>query len=135
MATLVVALAHHIEQEGVCVVVQGLMVQEQLGQQTEVLGIHFVFTAINFEERNRIFPVDFIARRMFEVALSKMSFKTDPRLDEFQAELADVDAGEAHQLDGVRGEVPRLNTMATKLYQFNIFHSCNRIVVSPWSCQ
>ena len=25
----------------------------------------------------------------------------DPRLDEFQAELADIDAGEAHQLDGV----------------------------------
>ena len=34
-----VKLGHDIEQEGVCVVVESLVVQEQLGYQTEVLAV------------------------------------------------------------------------------------------------
>jgi len=36
---LVVHLTAHVEEERVCVIVEGLMVQEQLSQQTQVLGI------------------------------------------------------------------------------------------------
>lgn len=34
---LAVVLRHHIEEEGVCVIVQRLVVQEALGQKTQVL--------------------------------------------------------------------------------------------------
>lgn len=36
---LTVVLRHDVEQEGVCVVVQRLVVEEALGQETQVLGI------------------------------------------------------------------------------------------------
>lgn len=34
---LAVILRHHVEEEGVCVIVQRLVVQEALGQKTQVL--------------------------------------------------------------------------------------------------
>ena len=69
MTTLVVALTHDIEEEGVGVVVQGLVVQKQLGQQTEVLGVILILPSVNFKERYRVLPVDFIPWWMFKVAL------------------------------------------------------------------
>lgn len=36
---LAVILGHDVEEEGVCVIVQRLVVQEALGQQTQVLGV------------------------------------------------------------------------------------------------
>lgn len=37
MEALAVIFGHHIEEEGVCVVVQCLVVEETLGQKTQVL--------------------------------------------------------------------------------------------------
>ena len=39
-APVLIVLAQHIEQEGVHVVVQGFVVQEQLGQQAQALAVH-----------------------------------------------------------------------------------------------
>lgn len=36
---LTVILRHDVEEEGICVIVQCLMVEETLGQETQVLGI------------------------------------------------------------------------------------------------
>ena len=52
---------------------------------------------------------------MLEIAFSKMALQTDPGLNELEAEFTDVDAWEAHQLYGVGGEVPGLDTVTAQL--------------------
>ena len=65
---VVVALAHHVEQERVGVVIQGLVVEEQLGQEAQILSVGLVLAAVDLKERNVALPVDFVARRMSEIA-------------------------------------------------------------------
>lgn len=38
------------------------MVEEQFGEQTQILGVRLVFAAVDLEKRDRLLPVDFIAR-------------------------------------------------------------------------
>ena len=45
-----------------------------------------------------------------------------PALDEFEAELAEVDAGQWRHLLRVRGEVPRLDPKPPELNQLNVLH-------------
>lgn len=45
-----VQCCHYVEQEWVCVVTQCFVVQEQFGQQTQVLCVNFVFTSVYFKE-------------------------------------------------------------------------------------
>ena len=71
--TSVVTLAHHVEEEGVGVVVESLVVQEQLGQQAQILGVSLVLPPVNLEEGDRLAPVDFISRWVLEVALGEVS--------------------------------------------------------------
>lgn len=75
MEASVVELSHHVEQEGICVVVESLMVEEELGQQTEVLGVAFVLSSIDFKKRDRLFPVDLISRRVPKVAFGNVSLQ------------------------------------------------------------
>lgn len=49
MCPLVVDLAKHEEHEGVYVVVKRLVIQEQLGEQAQVLAVHFVRLAVHLE--------------------------------------------------------------------------------------
>lgn len=49
MRPLVVYLAQHEKHEGVHVVVQGLVVQEQLGQQAQILAVYLVRPAVHLE--------------------------------------------------------------------------------------
>ena len=65
---VVVALAHDVEQERVGVVIQGLVVEEQLGQEAQILSVGLVLAAVDLKERNVALPVDFVARRMSEIA-------------------------------------------------------------------
>ena len=55
MVALVVALAHDVKEERVRVVIEGLVVQEELGEKAEVLGVHLVLASVNFEKRQRSF--------------------------------------------------------------------------------
>ena len=94
------------------------MVQEQLGEEAEVLGVVLVLPPVNLEEGDGVLAVDLIARRILVDALGQVSGdnrkwyvraetellpgETDPGLEELEAELADVDAVSAGQLLGVR---------------------------------
>ena len=48
--TSVVTLAHHVEEEGVSVVVERLVVEEELGEEAEVLRVRLVLAAVDLEE-------------------------------------------------------------------------------------
>ena len=93
------------------------MVQEQLGEEAEVLGVVLVLPPVNLEEGDGVLAVDLVARRILVDALGQVSGdnrkwyvraetellpgETDPGLEELEAELADVDAVGAGQLLGV----------------------------------
>ena len=51
MAALLVHLCQNVEQKWLHVEVEGLVVQEQFGRQTEVLAVDLVVTAIHFKHR------------------------------------------------------------------------------------
>ena len=70
-----------------------------------------MFATIDFEERECILAVDFVARRVKEVTLLHVSLKTCQTLDVLETEVADVDAGNLGQFDRVRGEVPRFDAV------------------------
>lgn len=52
MATFVVILGQDVEKEGLHVIVECLVVQEQLGQQTQVLTVDCAHVPINLLERS-----------------------------------------------------------------------------------
>jgi hypothetical protein len=47
VATPIVALSHDVEEEGFDVIVEGLVVQEELGHQAEVLAVDLVLLAVH----------------------------------------------------------------------------------------
>lgn len=64
VAHLFVPLGHHIEEEGIDIVVQRLMVKEKLGEQAQVLAEIASALPVDFEDTDVAAPVDFVARRM-----------------------------------------------------------------------
>ena len=95
MEAKLVVLCHDIEEKGICVIVERLVVQKHLGYQTQVLGIslcilcvplvkryyegcwdwtHLVFSAVYFKEGYCVFSVDLISRWMTQVAFCLQNF-------------------------------------------------------------
>jgi hypothetical protein len=64
VAALVVPLGHHIEEERVDVVVERLVVEEELGEQAEVLAKGARARAVDLEDGDVAAPVDLVARRV-----------------------------------------------------------------------
>lgn len=57
MAALAVVLREHIEEEGLHVIVQRLMVQEELGQQAQILTVYCADISIHLEFRKYVFSL------------------------------------------------------------------------------
>lgn len=129
METAIVKLSHDVEQKGVRVVIEGLVVEEELRQQTEVLCIAFVLSAVDFEEGNRVFAVDFVAGRISQVAFGDVPLQTLSALPVLQAEFTDIDAVECAELLGVWREVPGLDSVLAELNQLNVLHPGDHVVV------
>ena len=58
MRPLLVDLAQDVEEEGVDVEVERLVVEKQLGHETQVLAVELVLAAINLEHGQRALPVE-----------------------------------------------------------------------------
>lgn len=129
MEAAVVELSHHVEQEGVRVVVESLVVEEELGQQTEILSVAFVLPAVDLEERNRLFPVNLVTRRVPKVAFGNVSLQTFPTLPVFETKFTNVDALESAQFLRVGREVPRLDSMLAQFYELDVLHPRDDVVV------
>lgn len=84
--------AHHVEEERISIVVQGLMVEKQFGQKAKVLSVIFVLPAVDFKEGDVLFSVDLVARWMADVAFGQMPHQALATFAIFQAKLANVNA-------------------------------------------
>ena len=91
METKLIVLRHNIKQKRVRVVIQSLVIKKQLGYQTQILGIAFVFATVYFENRYIVFAVYLISWRVEEFALCFMTLQTIVALQILQTKLADVD--------------------------------------------
>lgn len=47
VAPCVVCLGHHVEEKRLHVVIQGFMVQEELGEETQVLAVNLLIQHVN----------------------------------------------------------------------------------------
>ena len=73
MVTPVITFTHHVKQEGVCIIVQSLVVQKQFGEEAEILGVNSIFPSVNLEEGDRILAINLVPRGILEDALSEVS--------------------------------------------------------------
>lgn len=124
-----VELRHHVEQKRIRVVVQCLVVQKQLRQQAQILRVAFVLPAVDLEEAYRLLSVDFVPRRMPQIALLYMPFETLPTLSVFETKFANVDAGHGTHFLGIRCKVPRFNPMLTQFNQLDVLHARHDVVM------
>lgn len=70
-----VHLGHDVKEERVRVVVECLVVEEEFGQQAQVLCVRLVLAAVDLEEADGLLAVDFVARRVAQVTLDQMPFQ------------------------------------------------------------
>ena len=91
MAAVLVAFAHDVEQEGVDVVVERLVVEEELRQQAEVLAVGAGGGAVDLEDRDRVGAVDLVPGRVHRVAPLHVARERLASLHKMQVELAKVE--------------------------------------------
>ena len=93
MAALAVVLGEHIEEEGLHVVVERLVVEEQLDEQAEVLTVDLVGVPVHLKHGHAVLPVDFHPGRMSPRTFLQMLLKDGSRLHVLQTELTEKEFG------------------------------------------
>ena len=83
MTTLAVVLSQDIEEERLHVIVEGLVVEEELDQQTEVLAVDLVGVAVHLEHGHPVPPVDLHPGGMAPGTLLQVALQDRPRLHVF----------------------------------------------------
>ena len=69
VAAIVVVVRQHVEEEGLDVVVERLVVEEELREQTQVLAVDLAHVAVHLKHRVLATPVDLVGRRLKQAAL------------------------------------------------------------------
>ena len=114
MATFAVILSEDIEEKGLHVIVQGLVVQKEFGQQAEILAVDLTHDSIHLKNGEIILAVNLICRWVEPLALGAMVFKDAPTLHVFETELADKQLRQHGIFLWVGGGVPGLDDVRAK---------------------
>ena len=85
-------------------------------KETRLSQKYLVLLSVHFKHRDVTLPVDLIPGRVSPHTLGRVPPQDRGALHVLQAELADVELGEAGVLLGVRGAVPRAQLKPAKLY-------------------
>lgn len=117
MTTFAVGVGHHVEEEGLHVVVQGLVVEEELGQQAQLLTVLLVLPAVDLPNAEIVLPVHLVSGRVPPDALVSVSRGPGGALLVRQTELADEEARDPGRRPGVRRLVPHLHHVFTHHYE------------------
>jgi hypothetical protein len=71
--TFRVGRGHHIEEKGLHVVVESLVVEKAFGDEAEVLAVLLVLLPAHLEDGELVLPIDLVAGRVAPHALSAVS--------------------------------------------------------------
>lgn len=109
MAAVRVAGGHAVEEEGVDVVVECLVVEEEFAEEAEIPAPAALPAAVDFEEGHRGVAVYFVAGGVEKGAFGTVPGEGLQGGEVAQAELADVDRVRGGEVGGIRRKVPRLH--------------------------
>lgn len=115
VAALLIVLSQHVKQERLHVIVQSLMVQKQLRQQTQVLTVNLIHITIHLEHGYLTATVNLRGGRMLPRALILVPLQHRLALRVLQTELAEEQLRQTCVLLGKWARVPRLNFVLAKL--------------------
>ena len=108
-----------VKQEGLHVIVERLVVKEELGQQAQVLAVHFIVLAVHLKHAEPGVAVDLVARGVAQVALALVALQGLAALYVLEAELAHEELVLPQVLAavavGVGRVVPGVNLIAPQL--------------------
>lgn len=125
VAAVRVARVHAVEEEGVDVVIQRLVIEEQLAQQAKVATPAALAAAVDLEEGDVIVAVDFVARGVQKGALGAVPRELLQVVVVGEAELADVDHVRLGEGLRVRGEIPGLHLVLAHLDALQVAHTAD----------
>lgn len=129
VAAVLVPRHHAVEEERVHVVVERLVVQKQLRQQTQISTPGALSTSVDLEKGNKVVAVDLVAGRVAEFALGPVPLKGLARREIRQTKLVNVDHVDVSKLLGVRTEIPRLDDVLAHLDLVEVAHEVELGVV------
>ena len=91
---LIVPLHEHVEQERLHIVVERLVVEEELREQTQLLAVALLQLPVHLEHRQRAVLVDLVARRVPHRAFLHVALELLLCEQVVQTELADVQSAQ-----------------------------------------
>ena len=109
VAAVGVAGGHAVEEEGVDVVVERFVVEEELAEEAEVAAPAALPAAVDLEEGDRGVAVDFVAGGVEEGAFGAVSGEGLQGGEVAEAEFADVDRVRGGEVGWIGRKVPRLH--------------------------
>ena len=114
---VILDFAENVEEEDAHVFMQVLVVEEELGEEGQILTVNGVFVAVDLEDCHLVFlvAVDLISGRVEEGAILRVAVELDLKGEEAEAEVADVEAVEVVVVDGVGAEVPGVSGVLAEL--------------------
>ena len=115
VTSLAIVLGQDVEQKGLNIVVQGLVVQEELGEKTEVLAVDFTDCTVHLVNGDVVFPVYLVGGRMEPLTLGSVAIQDITCLHVLDAKLTNVQRRQHGILLRVGGGEPRLDQVLSEL--------------------
>jgi hypothetical protein len=123
----------NIKEEGLHVIVERLVIKEELGEQAEILAVHFIVLSIDLEDGQIVVTVDLVARRVSQIALALVPLERLGLFHVLEAELAHVELVlaqvEAAVAVGVGRIIPRVYLVATEFDAGDVLHLRDLLVL------
>lgn len=78
VGSLPIHFSQDVEHERLHIEVQGFVIQEELGQEAEVLAVNLVVSPVHFIHRDVVLPIDLLSRRLPPLTQTLDQRKTKP---------------------------------------------------------
>lgn len=116
---------HAVEEEGVDVVVEGFVVEEELTEEAEVAAPGALAAAVDLEEGHVVVAVDLIAGRVVQRAFFSVAAELSVVVEVEEAHFADVDHFGVGEFGWVGTEIPGFDLVLAHLNAFQVADSAD----------
>jgi hypothetical protein len=124
MIAILLFLAQDVEVEGIDLVPNVLMIQEKLGQVTEILGIDLLLLGIELKHGQSFIPIDLVSWWASDIAARRMILELNLLMEEVQAEGTRIE-NTSMILRWIVSVIPSLHRYLSKLDILDRFEPCS----------
>lgn len=121
MTAFLVNLGQYIEEKRLHIKVECFVVQEQFGQQAQILTVYLMIATIDLKHRDSSLAINLLPGRLVQRTLPHMLDIRPLELHVLEAVLADPELGLFAVLLRVRGEVPSVDLVLSDLDLVDVF--------------